>query len=75
MKITGITLAGHENVCVRSCTIYVVLILTIFTINIGTGAYFAYSRWYLKEMLLMLSLVPVLKQQLNELINGKYQRN
>ena len=49
VKIAGITLAGHENVCVYSCTIYVVLIVMIFTISIGIGAYFMYSRWYSKK--------------------------
>ena len=48
-KIAEITLAWHENVCVCSWTIYVVLIIMIFTIRIGIGAYFAYSRWYLKK--------------------------
>ena len=34
---------------VCSCTIYVALIVMIFTISIGIGAYFAYSRWHLKK--------------------------
>ena len=49
IKIAEITLAGHENVCICSCTIYVVLIPMIFAISIGIGVYFTYSRWYLKK--------------------------
>ena len=56
VKIAGTTLAGHENVCVCSCTIYVVLTVIIFT----TGAYFVCSRRCLKNMLLALSFIPAL---------------
>ena len=35
VKIAGITLTGHENKCIWFCTIYVVLIVIIFTISIG----------------------------------------
>ena len=38
----------HENKY-SSCTLYIVLFLVIFTINIGTGTYFVYSRWYLRK--------------------------
>ena len=31
------------------CTVYIALFSTIFTINIGTGIYFVYSRCYLKN--------------------------
>ena len=41
--------AGHENVCVCSYTIYVILAVIALAISIGVGAYFAYSRWYLKK--------------------------
>ena len=41
--------AGHENLCVCSCTICVILAVIALAISIGIGAYFAYSRWYLKE--------------------------
>ena len=81
VKIAEITLAGHDNVCVCSHTICVILAVIALAINIGIGAYFAYSRWYLKKStLLVLILVPVLhgiafsgaalKQKSNELING-----
>ena len=31
------------------CTVYVVIIAIVFTTCIGTGAYFVYSHWYLKD--------------------------
>ena len=75
----------HGNECVYSYIICVIFDVIALTISIGIGAYFAYSCWYLKKMLLVLSLVPVLngiafsgaalKQQFNELINGKSQTN
>ena len=47
-----------------------------FTINVGISIYFLYFRWYLKKkMLFVLSLVLALKQQFNELINGKSETN
>ena len=47
--MVGITLFKHENMCISSCTIYVVLIAVIFTISIGNDAYFVYSHLYLKH--------------------------
>ena len=41
--------AGYENVCVCSYTIYVILAVIALVISIGVGAYFSYSRWYLKK--------------------------
>ena len=73
--------AKIENTCTHnSCTLYIVLFFIFFTINIGIGAYFVYLHWYLKTMLLVLSLVLVLKQQFIkfsfiELINGRSQTN
>ena len=32
-----------------SCTLYIMLFLIIFTINVGIGTHFVYSRWYLKN--------------------------
>ena len=43
MKLEGINLAGHENVCVCSYTYCVVLAVIALTISIAIGAYFAYK--------------------------------
>ena len=72
------TLIGHENKCVCSYTICFVLAVIVLTISIEIGAYFVYSRWYLKKMLLViknweLKKVLIIKQQSIELINGKNQ--
>ena len=53
----------------------IVLFSIIFTMKVGIGTYFFYFYWYLKKLLLGLRFVPILKQQLSELINGEYQRN
>ena len=46
-KITSIELHSteHENKCKSSCTIYVVLIVIVFTICIGIGTYFIYYKY------------------------------
>ena len=44
-----ITLAGHENLCVCSYAICVVLTVIALAISIGISAYFAYSHWYFKK--------------------------
>ena len=66
VKIAKITLDEDENKhkC-SSSTLYIVLFLVIFTVNFGIGSYFLYFHWYLKKMLLVLSLVAALKQQFN----------
>ena len=76
VKLVKITSTGNENKrkC-SSCTLYIVLFLVIFLINIGIGTNSIYFYWYLKKMLLVLSLVPVLKQRFNKLINGRSQTN
>ena len=43
--------------------------------NVGIGSYFLYFHWYLKKDVIVLSLVPALKQKFKELINGKSQTN
>ena len=50
VKLAKITLAKNENKykC-NSCTLYIVLFLILFTINVGIGAYFVYFHWYLKK--------------------------
>ena len=46
VKLAKITLAENENKhkC-SSCTLYIVLFLIIFTINVGIGTYFVYSKY------------------------------
>ena len=51
----------HENKY-SSCIVYIVLFSLCFAINIGIAIYFVYSYWYLKKMMLVLCLIPVLKQ-------------
>ena len=65
-RLVEITLAENENKhkC-SSCTLYIVLFSIIITISVGIGTYFVYLHWYLKKMLLVLSLILVLKQQFN----------
>ena len=46
---TDLHSAGHKNVCVCSYTICVILAVIALAINIGIGAYFVYSHWYLKK--------------------------
>ena len=66
VKIAKITIAEDKNKhkC-SSSTLYIVLFLVIFTVNVGIGSYFLYFHCFLKKMLLVLSLVAVLKQQFN----------
>ena len=45
VKMTNLTSAEDENNCKSSCTIYVVLITTIFAICIGIGTYFIYYKY------------------------------
>ena len=48
VKLAKITLAENENSYKRSsCTVYIVLFFTLFTINFGIATYFVYSHWYL----------------------------
>ena len=69
-----ITSAKNENKHKCSAwTLHIVLFSIFLTINVGIGSYFLYFHWYLKKMLLLLNLVLALKQQFNELINGKSQ--
>ena len=50
VKLAKITLTENESgsKC-SSCTVYIVLFLTIFTINVGIVTYYVYSQWYLKK--------------------------
>ena len=64
-----------ENKCKYSCTIYVVLMVIVFTICIGTGTYFIYYKYmnHNKKLLLISMIISIKHQIIN--INGKYQRN
>ena len=75
-SLVEITSSKNENrhKC-SSCTLCIVLFSIFFTVNVGIGSYFLCFYWYLKKMSFVLSLVPALKQQFNELINGKSQTN
>ena len=66
---------ADQNECVCSYIICVVLTVIALTISIGTGAYFVYSCWYLKKDVVRDKFGTLLKQQFNELINGKSQTN
>ena len=44
VKMVKITLVEDENTCKSSCTIYIALIVIIFTFNIGIGTYFIYYK-------------------------------
>ena len=46
-----------------------------FFMIIGINSAHFYIHWYLKNTLLVLSLMTILKQQFIKHINGKYQRN
>ena len=50
VKIAEITLARHEDVCVCPYTICVIFSVIPSAISIGIGAYFAYSRWHLRDV-------------------------
>ena len=44
------------NFVKNKCTLYIVLFSILFTVNIEIGSYFIYSRWYLKNMLFVLTI-------------------
>ena len=48
MKLAKITLAENESENkYSSCTVYIVLMITVFTIFIGITTYFVYYNWSL----------------------------
>ena len=69
----------HGNECVCSYTICVMLAVIVLTISTEIGAYFVFSRWYLKKDVTrdkeLLKKVLIINQQFIELINGKSQKN
>ena len=77
VKLAKITLAEKENdyKC-SSCTVYIVLMIVVFTIFTGIIIYFVYYNWSLiKIMLLALNLVFAQKQRLDKHINGRNKTN
>ena len=74
VKLAKITLAEDENKykC-TSCTVYIVLVIVVFTICAGIILFITISLWL--KMFLALSLLPALKQQFNKLIKGRSQTN
>ena len=76
MKLAKITLDENEiSYKCNSCTVYIVLMIVVFTICSGIRAYFVYYNWPLVENGYTLSFAPVLRQQFTKLINGKRQTN
>ena len=69
VKLAKITLAENETIykC-SSCTMYIVLMIVVFTVNVGIDTYYVYSQCYTKKMLHMLTLILALTQQFIELI-------
>ena len=54
VKLTNIIFAENENEnsckCI-SCTVYIVLLLIFFTLNVGRiVTYYVYTQWYLKKV-------------------------
>ena len=50
--VSEVKIAENENENTHkcnSCTLYIVLFSTLFTINVGVGTYFVYVHWYLKK--------------------------
>ena len=45
--IYNATLNGYERVC-NSCTVYIVLLVIVFSIIMGVRSAFFYFHWYLK---------------------------
>ena len=45
VKIVGMALFERGNECKSSCTLYVVLLMIVFTICIGIGTYFIYYKY------------------------------
>ena len=62
------SLISYENVC-NSCKIYIALFVIAFLIIAGTHSAYFYFPWYLKYVMLILTL---LKQQFIKHVKGKY---
>ena len=75
VKKARITLAEYENECKFSCTLHIVLLLMIYTINIEIASHFVYYKYMNHGKKQLLKKVLSFKQQFTEHINGKYQTN
>ena len=53
--------------------LYIVLLVIFFLIIISIDSAFIYFHWCLKKILFVLSLIPIIKQQLIKHTNKKYQ--
>ena len=74
--LDAIPLNAYKKMC-NYCMIYIVIFAVFFITSICISSVFIYSNWYLKEMMLVLNLILVFKQQFIkcnsiEHINGKY---
>ena len=77
-EATPVEIISSKNERMHKCsprTLYIVLISIFFTLNVEIAIYFLFLLVLEKKTLLVLSLVPALKQQFNELRNGKIQIN
>ena len=54
----------HKNKC-SSCTLYIVLFLIFFAINIGIGTYFVTTNTWIVIKKLLLDMIMSIKQQFN----------
>ena len=71
VKLAKITLAENENMYkFSSCTVYIVLFSTIFTIIVGIVTYYVYSNCYLKKDISRVGF-GTLKKRFIKHINGK----
>ena len=72
VKLAKITLAENESENkYSSCTVYIVLMIVVFTIFTGITTYFVYYNWSLIKIIFLASnLVLTKKQRFGKHING-----
>ena len=76
VKLAKITVAENENMYkYNSCTVYIVLMIVVFTLvqELVLILFITIGLWL--KMLRALSLIPILRQRFNKVINGKSQTN
>ena len=77
VKLANIIFAENENSykC-NPCTVYIVLFLICFTINVsGIVTYYVYSQWYLKKYSPHVDFNTYKEKRFTKHINGKNQTN